>query len=101
GTNFLLIVMVVSIFVFAFLGWPNLLERIVSRVLLMPVVAGIAYEVIRLAGRSEHSFVQALIKPGLALQYMTTREPEDDQIEVAIRALEEVRPSESDAYEEE
>ena len=101
GTNFLLIVMVVSIFVFAFLGWPNLLERIVSRVLLMPVVAGIAYEVIRLAGRSEHSLVQALIKPGLALQYMTTREPEDDQIEVAIRALEEVRPPESDAYEEE
>ena len=101
GTNFLLIVMVVSIFVFAFLGWPNLLERIVSRVLLMPVVAGIAYEVIRLAGRSEYSFVQALIKPGLALQYMTTREPEDDQIEVAIRALEEVRPPESDAYEEE
>ena len=101
GTNFLLIVMVVSIFVFAFLGWPNLLERIVSRVLLMPVVAGIAYEVIRFAGRSEHSFVQALIKPGLALQYMTTREPEDDQIEVAIRALEEVRPPESDAYEEE
>ena len=101
GTNFLLIVMVVSIFVFAFLGWPNLLERIVSRVLLMPVVAGIAYEVIRLAGRSEHSLVKALIKPGLALQYMTTREPEDDQIEVAIRALEEVRPLESDAYEEE
>lgn len=101
GTNFLLIVMVVSIFVFAFLGWPNLLERILSRVLLMPVVAGIAYEVIRLAGRSEHSFVKALIKPGLVLQYMTTREPEDDQIEVAIRALEEVRPSESDAYEEE
>ena len=101
GTNFLLIVMVVSIFVFAFLGWPNLLERIVSRVLLMPIVAGIAYEVIRLAGRSDHSFVKALIKPGLALQYMTTREPEDDQIEVAIRALEEVRPPESDAYEEE
>lgn len=101
GTNFLLIVMVVSIFVFAFLGWPNLLERIVSRVLLMPVVAGIAYEVIRLAGRSVHSFVKALIKPGLVLQYMTTREPEDDQIEVAIRALEEVRPPESDAYEEE
>ena len=101
GTNFLLIVMVVSIFVFAFLGWPNLLERILSRVLLMPVVAGIAYEVIHLAGRSEHSFVKALIKPGLVLQYMTTREPEDDQIEVAIRALEEVRPPESDADEEE
>lgn len=101
GTNFLLIVMVVSIFVFAFLGWPNLVERIVSRVLLMPVVAGIAYELIRLAGRSDNSVVKALVKPGLALQYMTTREPEDDQIEVAIRALEEVRPPESEAYEEE
>ena len=100
GTNFLLIVMVVSIFVFAFLGWPNLLERIVSRVLLMPVVAGIAYEFIRFAGRSESSFVKSLVKPGLALQYMTTREPEADQIEVAIRALEEVRPPEEDAYED-
>ena len=75
-----------------FLGWPNLLERIVSRVLLMPVVAGIAYEFIRFAGRSESSFVKSFVKPGLALQYMTTREPEADQIEVAIRALEEVRP---------
>ena len=101
GTNFLLIVMVVSIFVFAFLGWPNLLERIVSRVLLMPVVAGIAYECIRFAGRSESSFVKSFVKPGLALQYMTTREPEADQIEVAIRALEEVRPPEEDAYEDE
>ena len=64
------------------------------------MVVGIE-QVIRLAGRSDHSFVKALIKPGLALQYMTTREPEDDQIEVAIRALEEVRPPESDAYEEE
>ena len=100
GTNFLLIVMVVSIFVFAFLGWPNLLERIVSRVLLMPVVAGISYEMIRIAGRSENSIVKALITPGLWLQYMTTREPDDDQIEVAIRALQEVRPSEEDAYEE-
>ncbi|KAF1682845.1 hypothetical protein VER_04005 [Veillonella sp. R32] len=99
GTNFLLIVMVTSIFVFAFLGWPSLWERIISRVLLMPVVAGIAYEMIRLAGRSESPLVKALITPGLWLQYMTTREPEDDQIEVAIRALEEVRPSEEDAYE--
>lgn len=100
GTNFLLVVMVVSIFVFAFLGWPNVWERIISRVLLMPVVAGIAYEFIRLAGRSENVFVKVLIKPGLALQYMTTREPEDDQIEVAIRALEEVRPPEEEAYED-
>lgn len=53
----------------------------------MPVVAGIAYEVIRLAGRSEHSFVKALIKPGLALQYMTTREPEDDQLKSLYELL--------------
>ena len=90
-----------SPFIWRFLGWPNLLERIVSRVLLMPVVAGIAYECIRFAGRSENSFVKSLVKPGLALQYMTTREPEADQIEVAIRALEEVRPPEEDAYEDE
>lgn len=99
GTNFLLIVMVVSIFVFAFLGWPNLVERIVSRVLLMPVVAGLSYELIHLAGRSQNKLVQSIIKPGLMLQYLTTREPEDDQIEVAIKALEAVRPAEEDAYE--
>lgn len=99
GTNFLLIVMIVSIFIFAFLGWPNLIERIVSRVLLMPVVAGVSYEIIRLAGKSTNSLIQTIITPGLWLQYMTTREPEDDQIEVAIRALQEVRPPESEAYE--
>ena len=100
GTNFFLIVMVVRIFVFSFLGWPNIVERILSRVILMPVVAGISYEMIRLAGRSQHPIVTAIVKPGLLLQYMTTREPEDDQIEVAIAALEAVRPSEKDAYEE-
>lgn len=100
GTNFLLLVMVVSIIVFAFLGWPSLWERIVSRVILMPVVAGISYELIRLAGRTDNMLVKALITPGLWLQYMTTREPDDDQIEVAIAALEKVRPSEADAYED-
>lgn len=94
GTNFLLIVMVVSIFVFAFLGWPNLLERIVSRIILMPVVAGVSYEMIRLAGRSSNPIVQTVIKPGLWLQLLTTRKPHPDQIEVAIRALEEARPVE-------
>ena len=92
GTNFLLIVMVVSIFVFAFLGWPSLLERVASRIVLMPVVAGISYEMIRLASRTESALLQALFKPGLWLQYLTTREPHDDQIEVAIRALEAAKP---------
>lgn len=94
GTNFLLIVMVVSIFVFAFLGWPNLVERIISRIILMPVVAGISYEFIRLAGRSENRVIQTLVKPGLWLQYLTTREPHGDQIEVAIKALEAAKPAE-------
>lgn len=94
GTNFLLIVMVVSIFMFAFLGWPDLWLRIVSRVVLLPLVAGISYEIIRFAGSCDNSLVAMLMKPGLWLQYMTTREPSDDQIEVAIRALEAARPVE-------
>ena len=94
GTNFLLIVMVVSIFMFAFLGWPDLWLRIVSRVVLLPLVAGISYEIIRFAGSCDNPLVAMLMKPGLWLQYMTTREPSDDQIEVAIRALEAARPVE-------
>ncbi|MEN6412149.1 MAG: DUF1385 domain-containing protein [Veillonellales bacterium] len=93
GTNFLLIVMLVSIFVFAFLGWPDLWLRIVSRIVLMPLVAGIAYEMIRFAGRSEKKWVAYAILPGLWLQKLTTREPSDDQLEVAIRSLEAVRPT--------
>lgn len=99
GTNFLMIVMVVSILVFAFLGWPSLGERILSRIILMPLVAGIAYELIRFAGRSDSAIVAWLITPGLWLQKLTTNEPEDDQIEVAIKALEAVRPPAEDAYE--
>jgi len=94
GTNFLLIVMVVSIFMFAFLGWPDLWLRIVSRIVLLPLIAGIAYEIIRYAGRSEKKWVAAAIAPGLWLQKLTTRQPSDDQVEVAIRAFEEVRPLE-------
>jgi len=92
GTNFLLIVMIVSIIMFAFLGWPDLWIRIVSRIVLLPVVAGIAYEIIRFAGRSEAAWVQVAITPGLLLQKLTTREPSDDQLEVAIKALQAVRP---------
>jgi len=97
GTNFLLIVMIVSIITFAFLGWPDLWMRILSRVLLMPLVAGIAYEIIRFAGRSESQWVACAIAPGLWLQKLTTREPDDSQIEVAIRALEAVKPQEENS----
>jgi uncharacterized protein YqhQ len=92
GTNFLLIVMLVSIFVFAFLGWPDLWLRIASRVALLPLIAGIGYEVIRYAGRSDKKWVAVAIAPGLWLQKLTTREPSDDMIEVAICALEAVKP---------
>ena len=93
GTNFLLIVMLVSILMFAFLGWPDLWLRILSRVVLLPLVAGISYEIIRFAGRCDAPWVAVCMKPGLWLQYLTTREPSDDQIEVAIRALEAARPA--------
>ncbi|MGI6262817.1 MAG: DUF1385 domain-containing protein [Succiniclasticum sp.] len=93
GTNFLMIVMSISIFIFAFLGWPNLLERILSRVLLMPVVAGISYEIIRFAGRNDNRpWVHKLILPGLLLQKLTTREPDDEMIEVAIASVKAVVP---------
>ena len=94
GTTFLLIVMLVSIVVFAFLGWPDLWLRITSRILLLPVVAGISYEIIRLAARSENSLVHAMIMPGLWLQYLTTRPPDDDMVEVAIASLKAVLPTE-------
>ncbi|MBR4151801.1 MAG: DUF1385 domain-containing protein [Selenomonadaceae bacterium] len=92
GTAFLLIVMLVSIFVFAFLGWPDLLERILSRIILLPLVAGISYEIIRFSARSGNSFVKLATLPGLWLQYLTTREPDDSMIEVAIKSLEAVTP---------
>ena len=95
GTNFLMIVMLISIFIFTFLGWPSLWERILSRILLMPVVAGISYEIIRFAGKHmDNPWVRAVILPGLALQKLTTRQPDDDQIEVAIASLKAVLPPE-------
>ena len=87
GTNFLLIVMIVSIIFFSFLSWGNVFERIFFRLLLLPVVAGVSYEIIKIAGRSRNKLVVALTKPGLWLQKLTTREPDDSQLEVAIASL--------------
>ena len=94
GTNFLMIVMLIGIFIFAFLGWPSLWERILSRILLMPVVAGISYESSGLQESIWTRLVRAAILPGLALQKLTTRQPDDDQIEVAIASLKAVLPPE-------
>jgi uncharacterized protein YqhQ len=91
GTAFLLYVMVIAIFVFAFVGQPVWYWLIASRILLLPVIAGIAYEVIRFAGKHpQHPALKTLLAPGLWLQRLTTREPTLDQIEVSIRALREV-----------
>ena len=91
GTAFLLYVMVVAIFVFAFVGRPDWYWLIVSRILLLPVIAGIAYEIIRFAGRhAQNPILRGVLAPGLWLQRLTTREPSLDQVEVSIRALREV-----------
>jgi len=91
GTAFLLWVMVIAIFVFAFFGRPAFYWLIATRILLLPLIAGIAYELIRFAGKhTDNSVLMALLAPGLWLQRLTTREPTLDQIEVSIRALEEV-----------
>jgi uncharacterized protein YqhQ len=88
GTGFLLLVVVVSIVVFAFVGSPSILIKVVSRVLLVPVVAAIAYELMRLgAANYRYRVVRWLLAPGLALQGLTTREPDDSMIECAIAAL--------------
>lgn len=102
GTNFLMIVMLISMFIFTFLGWPSLLERIVSRIILMPVIAGVSYELIRYAGaHTDNPLVRIAITPGLLLQKLTTRQPDDSQIEVAIASLKAVVPPEDLAQEPE
>ena len=90
GTSFLFIVMIVSIMVFSFISWDNLAIRMIMRLSLLPLVAGLSYELIKLAGRSSHPLVKLISKPGIALQRFTTREPDDSQIEVAVEALKNV-----------
>ena len=96
GTSFLLIVMVVSVLVFALLGGGSLFYRIWSRLAVLPVVAGLGYEFIRFSGKYyNNSLARFLITPGLWLQKLTTREPDDQQLEVALAALKEVLVAES------
>ncbi len=98
GTSFLLIVMVISILMFSLLTWDTLWMRILYRLLLLPVVAGLSYEVIKLAGKRPDGIVGLLTKPGLWLQKITTREPDMSQLEVAIAAMKAVIPeNEEDA----
>ncbi len=90
GTSFLLIVVVVSVIFFFFIRTPNPVQRIGIRILLIPVIAGVSFELIRLAGKYDNKCVNILSKPGLLLQKLTTKEPEDDQIEIGIASVEAV-----------
>lgn len=87
GTSFLMFVMIISLILFSLLGWPNLLWRLVSRIILIPVVAGTSYELLKWAGRSDNIVVRILSLPGLYLQKITTNEPDEKQLEVAIASL--------------
>lgn len=88
GTSFLLFVVVVSVIVFFFIRVDNLALKLLLRVLLVPVIAGISYEIIRLAGKSNNFFIRVISAPGMLLQKLTTREPDEDMIEVAIASVE-------------
>lgn len=102
GTSFLLIVMVVAIFVFAPIGLPAWYVLVATRILGVPLIAGLSFELIKFAGRNrERGWVRAVMSPGMALQRLTTREPDHEQLAVAIAALEAVlaveKPGETDA----
>ena len=90
GTSFLLYVMLISVVVFFFIQTGNVALKIVLRIVLIPVIAGISYEILRFAGRHNNSFIRALAAPGLWMQKLTTREPDESMAEVAIAAVEAV-----------
>ena len=90
GTSFLLIVMVISILFFMVIRVDDVWLRILSRVILIPVIAGVSYEILRLAGRSNSKIMDMVSRPGMWMQGLTTTEPDDDMIEVAIAAVEAV-----------
>lgn len=96
GTSFLLFVMIISIILFAFLPKTGVILRVIMRLALLPVVAGLSYEVIKWAGRSKNPVVCTLSKPGLWLQRLTTREPDASQIEVAIESMKPCIPENKD-----
>jgi uncharacterized protein YqhQ len=87
GTSFLMFVMIIALLLFSLLGWPNLLIRIATRILFIPVIAGLSYELLRYAGRSDSWLVKILSVPGLLLQKLTTKNPDEQELEVAIAAL--------------
>lgn len=101
GTSFLFIVMIISIFVFALVGVENFAWRLISRVLLLPLIAGVSYEVLRYCGRHmDKAWVRLVAWPGMQLQYLTTAEPDNSMLEVAIHSLQKVRALEEDGVQD-
>lgn len=98
GTSFLFMVMIISILVLSFFGWPSVALRVASRIIALPLVAGIAYEINRVIGKSNSKICKVLAIPGLEIQkYATVREPDDKMIEVAITSLKAVLPEEGES----
>ena len=98
GTNFLIIVMIITVFVFSLFGTPGLVWRLLSRVIAIPIIAGLAYEALRLGARHPDSlFMRALMRPGIWLQKITTQEPDTGQIEIAVASFDEVLRREAEA----
>lgn len=87
GTNFMFIVMFISIILFSFFGWPNPFVRVIMRIVCIPIVAGISYEIIKFLGKYNNIFTKIIAYPGMMLQKFTTKEPDDEQLEVALEAL--------------
>lgn len=98
GTSFLMFVMVIAVLAHALMGWPNVWMRILTRILVLPLIAGLSYELLKWAGRSDNWVVKILSMPGIYLQKLTTNEPNDEQLEVAIAAMKAVLPGNKTPY---
>lgn len=98
GTSFLMFVMVIAVLAHALMGWPDVWLRIISRILVLPLIAGLSYELLKWAGRSDNVIVKILSMPGLYLQKLTTREPDKKQLEVAIAAMKAALPDNQTPY---
>lgn len=98
GTSFLMFVMVIAVLAHALMGWPNVWIRIISRILVLPLIAGVSYELLKWAGRSDNWIVKILSLPGIYLQKLTTKEPNEKQLEVAIAAMKAVLPENKTPY---
>ena len=96
GTSFMMFVMIIALLVFSLFGWPNLLTRVITRLVFIPVIAGLSYELLQFTGRHDSALVKILSMPGILLQKLTTCEPDLKQLEVAIAAMNAVLPSHND-----